>query len=193
MTTPLPAPVAEVAGRRAAVPGLSTPDPLGRRLPAVYAADDLAQRLTEGFDTVLAPVHATLDNLWAYFTPSVAPDDFVDWLGEWVGAAAGRDWPAAQRRHAVVNAVAGHRIRGTVPGLRAALRDTFGVEAEIEESGGTSWSATPGGRLPGRPDAHLRVRIPSADVTPGLADRVREFVEANRPAHVPCTVEVAGR
>ncbi|WP_306204716.1 phage tail protein [Actinoplanes sp. RD1] len=192
MTAPLPGPVADVAGRRAAVPGLRTPDPLGRRLPAVYAGDDLAQRLTEGFDTVLAPVHATLDNLWAYFTPSVAPDDFVDWLGEWVGAAAGRDWPAAQRRHAVVNAVAGHRIRGTVPGLRSALHDTFGVDAEIIESGGTSWSATPGSALPGREEAHLLVRVQAPGATPAFADRVREFVEANRPAHVPCTVEVTG-
>lgn len=184
MTEPAP------AGRRAAVPGLRSPDPLGHRLPAVYAADDLAQRLTGGFDTVLAPVHATLDNLWAYFSPDLAPDDFVDWLGEWVGATAGRDWPLSHRRHAVVTAVAGHRVRGTVAGLHAAIRDTFGVDADIVETGGTSWSATPGSPLPGQSEVALLVRVRVADPTPSLAERLREFVEANRPAHVPCTVEV---
>lgn len=175
---------------RAAIPGLRSPDPLGRRLPAVYAGDELAQRLTEGFDTVLAPVHATLDSLWAYFTPELAPGDFVDWLGEWVGATSGRDWPLPQRRHAVVSAVAGHRVRGTVAGLRAAIRDTFGLDADIVETGGTSWSPTPGSPLPGRAEIDLLVRVRVTNPVPALADRLREFVEANRPAHVPCTVEV---
>ncbi|BCJ56018.1 tail protein [Actinoplanes sp. NBRC 14428] len=187
---PAPAGPGAATGRRAAVPGLASPDPLGRRLPAVYATDDLAQRLTGGFDTVLAPVHATLDNLWAYFTPGLAPDDFVDWLGEWVGATAGRDWPLPQRRHAVVTAVAGHRVRGTVAGLRAAIRDTFGIDADIVETGGTSWSATPGSPLPGHPEVSLLVRARATDPAPTLAERLREFVEANRPAHVPCTVEL---
>jgi phage tail-like protein len=193
MTAPVPVPV---TGRRAAVPGLSSPDPLGRRLPAVYATDDLAQRLTEGFDAVLAPVHATLDNLWAYFAPQIAPDDFVDWLGEWVGATAGRDWPLAQRRHAVVQAVPGHRSRGTVAGLHAAIRDTFGVDPEIIETGGTSWSATPGSPLPGQSEINLTVRVRVPEPTPSFTDRLREFVETNRPAHVPCSIEVlpaAGR
>ncbi|HWS34195.1 MAG TPA: phage tail protein [Actinoplanes sp.] len=176
---------------RAAVPGLLSPDPLGRRLPAVYAGDDLAQRLTGGFDDVLAPVHATLDNLWAYFTPGLAPGDFVDWLGEWVGAAAGRDWPLEQRRSAVANAVAAHRTRGTAAGLRTAIHDTFGVEAEIEESGGSTWSATPGGPLPGSPQPRLTVRVRLPEPSPSTATRIREFVEANRPAHVPCTIEVS--
>ncbi|GAA2898091.1 tail protein [Actinoplanes cyaneus] len=173
--------------RRAAIPGLPSPDPLGRRLPAVYAGDDLAQRLTGGFDQVLAPVHATLDNLWAYLTPTLAPDDFVSWLGGWVGATVRPDQPADQRRAAVVNAVGTHRLRGTAAGLRAEIRDVFGIEAEVVESGGTSWSATPGSALPGSPEPDLLVRVRAAEP---LATRVREFVEANRPAHVPCRVEV---
>lgn len=175
---------------RAAVPGLPSPDPLGRRLPSVYADDDLAQRLTGGFDDVLAPVYATLDNLWAYFSADLAPGDFVDWLGEWVGALARRDRPLEERRHAVRSAVPAHRVRGTAAGLRAALRDTFGVEAEILETGATSWSATPRSPLPGDPRMHLTVRVSAPDPSPAFTERLREFVEANRPAHVPCTVEV---
>ncbi|GIF07187.1 phage tail protein [Actinoplanes siamensis] len=179
-----------VASRRAAVPGLRTPDPLGRRLPAVYAADDLAQRLTDGCDEVLAPVQATLDSLWAYLTPALAPDDFVDWLGGWVGAVAGPDRPVERRRAAVINAVATHRLRGTAAGLRTEIQDVFGVAAEVVESGGTSWSATPGSALPGRAEPDLLVRVRVADPSEVFVDRLREFVEANRPAHVPCRVEV---
>ncbi|MFI5931004.1 phage tail protein [Actinoplanes sp. NPDC051494] len=175
---------------RAAVPDLLSPDPLGKRLPAVYADDDLTQRLTDGFDRVLAPVHATLDNLWAYLSPDLAPGDFVDWLAGWVGANAGRDWPLDQRRAAVTHAVAAHRIRGTAAGLRAEIKETFGIDAEILESGGTSWSATPGSPLPGREQADLLVRVHVPDPTALLTERLREFVAANRPAHVPCTIEV---
>lgn len=175
---------------RAAVPGLRSPDPLGRRLPAVYAADDLAQRMTGGFDEVLAPVQATLDSLWAYLSPDLAPEDFVDWLGGWVGATAGPDRPPAQRRNAVRTAVATHRIRGTAAGLAAEIRDVFGVEAEIIESGGTAWSATPGSPLPGDPRPDLLVRVRVTDPPGTFAERLREFVEGNRPAHVPCRVEV---
>ncbi|WP_436523548.1 phage tail protein [Actinoplanes sp. HUAS TT8] len=179
-----------MSGQRAAIPGLPTPDPLGRRLPAVYAGDDLAQRLTGGFDQVLAPVHATLDNLWAYLTPALAPDDFVTWLGGWVGAAAGPDRPVEQRRTAVLNAVETHRLRGTAAGLRAEIHDLFGLDAEIVESGGTAWSATPGAALPGSTQPDLLVRVRVAEPSELLVARLREFVEANRPAHVPCRVEV---
>jgi phage tail-like protein len=179
-----------MSGQRAAVDGLRSPDPIGRRLPAVYAADDLTQRLTDGFDQVLAPVYATLDNLWAYLTPELAPDDFVDWLGGWVGATAGPDRPLDQQRAGVRTAVATHRTRGTAAGLRAEIRDVFGVEAEIVESGGTSWSATPGAALPGRPVPDLLVRVRVGQPTEVFVDRLRTFVEANRPAHVPCRVEV---
>ena len=177
-------------GRRAAVPDLLSPDPLGRRLPAVYAGDDLAQRLTEGFDRVLAPVHVTLDNLWAYLSPALAPPDFVDWIGGWVAAESGRDWPEAQRREAVANAFAHHRMRGTVAGLRAEIRDAFGVEAEIEDSGGASWSATPGSPLPGAETPRLVVRVRPVEPGPMFAERLREFVAANRPAHVPYEVQI---
>ncbi|GGM01291.1 MULTISPECIES: phage tail protein [Micromonospora] len=175
---------------RAAVAGLATPDPLGRRLPAVYAADDLAQRLTGGFDQVLAPVHATLDSLWAYFDPALAPPDFVDWLGSWVAAGGGRDRPAAERRRVVAGAVARHRVRGTAAGLAEEVRLATGLVPEIVESGGTTWSVTPGTALPGSAVPALTVRVYAPEPSDALVARLRAVVEANRPAHVPYTVEV---
>lgn len=174
---------------RRAVEGLATPHPLGRQLPAIYAADDFAQRLLAALDTVVAPVHVTLDNLWAYLDPQLAPADFVDWLGGWVAADAAIDAPAA-RREAVRRAVELHRVRGTGQGLAEQVRMAFGVTAEVVDSGGTTWSLTPGAELPGSPEPSMTVRVHPTGGNPVPAARLRELIEANRPAHVTYTVEI---
>ncbi|MGC9670035.1 phage tail protein I [Planosporangium sp. 12N6] len=175
---------------RRAVPGLGTPHPLGLRLPAMYADDDFAQRLLAALDEVVAPVYATLDNLAAYLDPALAPDDFVDWLAGWVAADSDVDWPVARRREAVACAVEQHRLRGTLRGLAAQVRMTFGVTVEVTDTGGTAWSQTPGADLPGSPEPAVTVRVrPQAGREVSVA-RLRELVDAIRPAHVAYTVEV---
>ncbi|MBE1489288.1 phage tail protein [Plantactinospora soyae] len=175
---------------RGAVPGLGTPHSFGRRLPAIYGTDELAGRLLAAFDEVLAPVHSTLDNLAAYLDPRLAPVDFVDWLAGWVAAETAPGWTLRQRREAVASAVALHRVRGTARGLAEQVRTVFGVWPEITENGGTAWSSSTGGPLPGTaaPTLTVTVRVPEPELVP-LA-RLRALVEANRPAHVPYTVRV---
>ncbi|MFF5218372.1 phage tail protein [Micromonospora sp. NPDC000442] len=175
---------------RGALAGLGTPQPFGRRLPAIYGTDELTGRLLAAFDEVLAPVHSTLDNLAAYLDPRLAPHDFVDWLASWVAAETAPGWTLEQRRTAVANAVALHRMRGTARGLAEQVRTVFGVWPEINESGGAAWSSTPGGPLPGSAVPALTVTVRVSD--PGLVPsaRLRALVEANRPAHVPCVLRV---
>ncbi|MEV7424614.1 MULTISPECIES: phage tail protein [unclassified Streptomyces] len=180
-------------------------------LPAVFADDDLAQRFVAGIDEVLAPLHNVLDNLDAYFMPSLAPADFTRWLGGWVGAetegpdTAGRaEAPVAAPgtghpqdseatvalRAAVTAAVRLHRIRGTRRGLSEAVRLAFGVEPEITESGAATWDARPLGPVPGesRPRLHVTVRL--SDPDPAAEHRLERLVAAARPAHMPYTVQV---
>jgi phage tail-like protein len=175
---------------RGAVSGLGTPHPLHRQLPAIYAGDELAGRLLAAFDDVLAPIHATVDNLAAYLDPRLAPADFLAWLAEWVAAETEPGWTLEQRRAAVAHAVTLHRMRGTARGLAEQVRTVFGVRPEIVESGGVAWSPTPGGPLPGSPEPAIRVtvRVTGPDRVP--VDLLRALVEANRPAHVHCAVEV---
>jgi phage tail-like protein len=164
---------------RRIVPGLRTRHPLGDQLPGVYADDDLVQRLTDALDEVLAPVLGVLDSLPAYFDPRLAPDDFLALLAAWVGAEG-----------EVRGAVPGHATRGTAKGLAEQIRQTFGVTAEIEESGGTVWSATALTPLPGAPQPHLtvRLRVPDAESVDEAA--VSALVARNRPVHLPFTLEV---
>ncbi|MCX4392537.1 phage tail protein I [Streptomyces sp. NBC_00053] len=175
---------------RAAVPGLASRYPIGGLLPALYADDDLAQRFTAGLDTVLAPVLSTLDNLPAYFDPSLTPADFLPWLSSWVAAEVDPAWPEELRRAVVARAVELHRWRGTRRGLVDHLRLCFGVHADIQDGGGAAWSSRPGTGLPPAPTGELLVRVWAPHGGPVDADRVRDVVAASCPVHLTSRVEI---
>ncbi|MER5965078.1 phage tail protein [Streptomyces sp. NPDC002057] len=177
---------------RAAIPGLPSRHPIGEQLPALYADDDLAQRLTAGLDTVLAPVFSTLDNLPSYLDPRLAPPDFLVWLASWVGAADDPRRPMELRRETVARAVELHRWRGTKRGLAEALRLALDVRTEIVGDGGAVWSDVAGSDLPPEPEAELLVRVVPEGARAGRVDvdRVHEVVRAMCPVHVAFRVEV---
>jgi phage tail-like protein len=174
------------------VVGATSPFPLAEQLPAVYFEDPFAMRFAEGLDTVLGPLLVVLDCLPAYFDSWLAPEHFLDWLAHWVGAELPGDETVAVRREAIDMAVFMHRRRGTARGLATAVRLATGVTPEIDESGGSAWSARPLGPYPGRVDPELRVTVRVPD--PARINRVRleAVVAAATPAHLPFTVEVIG-
>lgn len=175
---------------RGSVDGLGSSAPLGLMLPAVFADDDMAQRFVAGLDEVLAPLHNVLDCLDSYFSPSLAPVDFVRWLSDWVGAETEGTEDEGLLRAAVASAAHLHRIRGTRRGLAEAVRLAFGVEPEITESGAATWDARPLGPVPGdrRPRLHVALTLP--DPSPMDRHRLETLVAAARPAHMPYTVQV---
>ncbi|GAB2786205.1 phage tail protein [Streptomyces daliensis] len=192
---------------RGAVPGLPSRHPIGALLPALYAEDDFAQRFTGGLDTLLAPVFSTLDNLPAYFDPRLAPEDFLTWVASWVGiraegperpdgsaVAGGGVGPSGRAgglsREAVAHAVELHRWRGTRRGLVELLRLSLGVETEIEDGGGVSWSSETRSELPPAPATDVLVRVRAPDGGGVDEARVRALVEAVCPVHLTCRVEI---
>lgn len=173
---------------RALIPGLDTPHPLGLAMPALYQDDDFTQRFLSAFDEVLAPVFSVLDNLEAYFDPSLAPDDFVAWLGEWVGVAVDENWDPERRRRLVAEAAELYRWRGTRKGLADHITLYAGFTPEILESGGSSWSASPGSAPVGEATFSVTIRVDEADgVDLGRLERI---VRAAKPAHISHTIEV---
>lgn len=175
---------------RGAVDGLISPFPIAEQLPSVYAEDELAARFTAGLDDLLAPLLSVLDCLPAYFNPDLAPPDFVAMLGRWVGAELGGKEKEGVLRRFVAGAAEAHRLRGTAAGVSAMIRLAFGINPEVIESGGASWSPRPLGPFPGdhTPGLTVRLRVPD----PEAVDRVRieNLVAAVRPAHIPCVVEI---
>jgi phage tail-like protein len=180
---------------RGMVEGLESAAPLALRLPAVYQEDEFVQRFMSAFDSTLAPVIATLDDLAAYIDPRLAPGDFVDWLAGWVGMALDDTWPASARRAVVMRAVSLHRRRGTVGGLVDLVALSVGgdVEVEVVESGAARWSREAGSPLPGDATAALHVRLIMDDPARADLPQLNALIASVKPAHITHTVEVAAR
>jgi phage tail-like protein len=175
---------------RAAIPDLPTAHPLIDRLPAVYQEQDFLHRFLGALDEVLAPVLLVLDNLPAHLDSRTAPADFLAWLGQWAAVETDPRAPEALRREVIAAAVAQHRVRGSRHGLVRAVRTATGVEPEIGENGGTTWSSTPGAALPGSPGMGVTVRLRVPE--PERIDRaaLEKLVAGEVPAHVAYRIEI---
>lgn len=175
---------------RRAVTGLDTPYPIGTLLPAVFQEDPIAMQWTAALDEVLAPAISTLDNLPAYTDPLLAPDDFVRWIAGWVGTVLDENWPLERQRAAVAHSVRLYRTRGTAEGLRALIELVTGGEVALAESGGVRRSTVPNTEPPGEASPRLAVRVtlpPGASVD---AAALEALIVAEKPAHVPHSLEV---
>jgi phage tail-like protein len=148
------------------------------------------QRFVSAFDTVLAPIFATLDNLDSYFNPALAPPDFVDWLTRWVALPLADEWPPEYRRALVARATELHRWRGTRRGLAMLLETVTGGRVEVYDSGGCSASPVSGGPLPGSDEPGVWVRMTVADPSTVDAVRLDALVALHKPAHLPHLVEI---
>jgi phage tail-like protein len=179
---------------RGLVGGLPSPHPLGAALPAVYQEEDrFTMRLTSAFDDALAPIVSTLDNLPAYLSPGLTPEDFLSWLSDWVAFDLDETWSLARRREAVARAVDILRRRGTSIGLAEEVALVTDGEVEIIENGGTAWSLDPSSPMVGSPKPALIVRVRVDDPAAIDADRLDRVVAAAKPAHVPHRIEILGR
>ena len=168
--------------------GVSTQ--LGSALPGVYQEDELAQRMLDALDQVLAPILCTLDNLDTYLDPALAPEDFVGWLASWVGLVLDESWPVERQRALVGRSHDLFRWRGTARGLSEQVALYTGIVPELSESGGSSWSPTPGGALPGRPKSTLTVTLRVPDPSTIDTRRVEAIVALAKPAHLEHRVKV---
>jgi len=175
---------------RGTLPGLASPHPIGEHLPGLYRDDAFTQRFTAAFDEVLAGAIQVLDCFPAYLDPALAPEDFLEWIGSWVGATPDETWPLERRRAFVASATELFRMRGTAAGLAAHVAIFTGGEVEIAEPGAVGWSHDAGAAVPAgpSPDLFIRVRVKDPKAVP-LA-RLEALVAASKPAHVPHRVEI---
>jgi phage tail-like protein len=175
---------------RGLVAGLPSAHPLGPTLPAIYQDDDMAQRLLDALDSVIAPIYSTLDNFDAYLDPWLTPEDFLAWLAGWVGIALDESWDEERRRQIVARAVELYRMRGTAIGLAGQVEIQTGGTVEIIENGATGWSVDPGGEIPGSPEPLVVVRVTVPDPKGIDAGRLDALVAAAKPAHVLHRIEL---
>src|SRR5439155_5930031 len=120
-------------------------------LPDVYRenpkAEDFTERFLSLFDATIEDLDGVIQRYPALLDPSGVPAQVLPWLGGFFDVAFNPKWDAAKRRE-ILKAVPGlYRQRGTVDGLKAAVKLAFGVEPVIQESFSTAvWGALGAGR-----------------------------------------------
>jgi phage tail-like protein len=178
---------------RGVMPGVEMPLSIGEMLPAIYHEDLFTMEWCRGLDDVIAPAMATLDCLESYIDPAMAPSDFLDWLGSWVGVLLDESWPVARRRDAIASAVELFRHRGTVAGLTRHVALLTGGVVTVVDNGAVAASQTPGGDFPGEPAPRVAVRVEVDDPDAINETALDRIVIQAKPAHVVHRVEVVGR
>jgi len=179
--------------KRGLVDNLASPRPLIDTLPGLFQDDTFTQRFISAFDTALAPIFLTLDNLPWYFDPWLAPEDFLEWLAGWFGMVLDESWSVDRRRSLVAKAFDFYRLRGTASGLKAQIETLTGGSVELHETGGVATSTTAGTPLPGSPNYALLVRVTVDDPKSVNLSRLDSLVAAAKPAHVTHKVELVKR
>jgi phage tail-like protein len=159
-------------------------------LPAMFHDDEFVLRYVAGLDDVLAPALVAMDCLWTYIDPAIAPVDFLSWLAGWVGLAADQGWSEERRRALVLQAAELYRWQGTAIGLSTHVRLCTGLEPEIVDPGGVTWSETPLGSLPGAAGGEIVVRVPSSGASAADLAELDAIVTSAKPAHIRHRIEV---
>jgi phage tail-like protein len=117
-------------------------------LPAIYRrqarCDDFLLRLLSLFESFYSELENKIEQLPALFDPAAIPAEFLPWLANWLAFELDETWDEPLKRRLISEAFAMYAQRGTVEGLRKALRIFAGVEAVIEEPVLTaSWWSLP--------------------------------------------------
>jgi phage tail-like protein len=108
------------------------------QLPAVFRdspeAEDFTERFMALFDSFLDDVDEQITRMPALLDVDGVPAEVLPWLGSFLDIAMDPAWDVARRRRLLQAAPRLYRMRGTVDGLRAALRLVFDVEPVIREA-----------------------------------------------------------
>jgi phage tail-like protein len=114
-------------------------------LPAVYSEDqvsaDFTARFLSIFDTLRNQTSAQITDIAHYFDPKATPanppnvsgNDFLSWLGGWLGLGLQNNWPVRKRREVVRQAHKLFDLRGTPEGLKLMIELYTGRKPRILE------------------------------------------------------------
>jgi phage tail-like protein len=136
-------------------------------LPDVYRenpqAEDFLERFVSIFDAAIGELDDAIQAYPALLDADSVPDAVLPWIGSFLDLAFESGWDARRRKALIRAAPRLYRRRGTVAGLREALRIVTDVDVAIDELPLTrAWRALGTGvirgmRLFGRSRARLRL------------------------------------
>ena len=168
-------------------------------LPAIYRDDELTGELLKLFESIMAPIEHSIDNIASYFDPLITPPDFLAWLASWLDLTLDQTWPEDRRRELVRSATELYRWRGTRRGLSSYLRIYTGCEPEIYEympgmALGSDATMGSGSQLGSGVDWYHFTVILKIDNDSKIEDsKIRTIIEAQKPVHSTYTLKLESR
>jgi phage tail-like protein len=181
--------IERAVGTEPAPPAVSGRRYLRDNLPGIYSEGDFGMRLVSGFESLLDPLVAALDNLPEHFDPAYAPRDVLDLLTEWLGLEHDEARSGEERRAIVRKAPELMRRRGTKAGLELALSLAFpGIPFRVEDTGAVTWSLdVDEADTTAAPSFVVYCDVP---LTPDRSGAVARLIDQAKPAHVTYRLRV---
>ncbi|MEU8003594.1 phage tail protein [Catellatospora sp. NPDC049111] len=156
------------------------PGPVTEQVPdEIVANDATAALLAQAIDDLVSPLQAAVRDLQPSFNPATAPSGVLRWMRAALGTSGDDTLLSTQGRNLVGQIMTAYQWRGTARGLALLLELRYGVTAQVTDSGGTSWSQSPGTAPPYDHERLVRIRIDGvAEHTPlpGLADVISSAI-----------------
>jgi phage tail-like protein len=148
---------------------------LDEYLPSVYREDpesaSFLDRFLANVEGILTPLEDQIAAVQLLFDPRTAPAEALDWLAGWFDVAVDPAWDEAKRRLFIRRATDFFAARGTIRGLRSALRLALAEHADESLLG-----EAPPGRDGARIVERFRLRrapgVVAGDPTEGGGPRV---------------------
>jgi phage tail-like protein len=155
-----------------------------QHLPGIYQESEFLGRFLLIFEHIFSPVERTAGSTWVYFDAGLTPEDFLPWLGSWIGLVLDARMPAENKREVIRAAPELYRWRGTKRGMREFLKLFTGIEPEIIEP--TLAEVASNRSLAYR--FTVRMVVPRGQELP--RSYVESLVEAEKPAFAACAIEI---
>jgi phage tail-like protein len=99
------------------------------------AHDSFLERYLSVFESELVGIEEEIERITGYMDPEGVPNEYLSWLGSWLGIEFDERWPAAARREFLARAPTLFRLRGTKTGMRRTVR----LYLNHVETPDTSW------------------------------------------------------
>lgn len=115
-------------------------------LPPVYRedprAEDFTERFVSLFDAPMADIDRAIERFPALLDVDGVPEDVLPWLGSFLDLVFDAAWETSRRRTILRALPRLYRLRGTVEGIKLAIRLVFDTDVAIQETGlDRAWGA----------------------------------------------------
>ncbi len=99
---------------------------LKKFLPAVYREDEIQASFLDRYlanaEGFLSKIESQIASAEAYFDTRTMPEEYLQWLASWLGAALNNEWSEQRKRLFIDHAELMFRWHGTRIGLQAAIK-----------------------------------------------------------------------